>query len=183
MPTLRVLALLTLFGSVVAQEIQPVAPQAQPTAPLQVEPVAVPTTVPTVPAATAPAKLDGVSATLTAPRNASTTLTLTLTLSSKLNKSTALAVGRDNGQNCATAPLIRVLRVGTREVIYPVAGASPKLCTQDLKTDVLGAGGSVTYSREIQLPAGDYVVEGWWQGFADNLRAKVSATAVRVTVN
>ena len=172
------LALGTLIPAL-AQDLPPLSPapvQAVPTEPITGQPT------PVQPGATAPASLDGVRATLSAPRAASGPVNLTLTLSSSRAAPVALGVPRDNDQNCVTAPTVRVLRVGTREVVYPPLGAEPRFCTQDLRTDTLGAGETLTYTRTLDLPAGEYMVEGWLAGFADDLRVKVPAQPLRVTV-
>lgn len=175
MPRRTLLALALALGTLVpalAQELPPLSPA--PAEPVQ--------TAPAVPAATAPAALEGVRAALSAPRSAAGPLNLTLTLRSGRSAPVALSVPRDNDQNCVTAPTVRVLRVGTREVVYPPLGAEPRLCAQDLRSDTLGAGETLTYTRTLDLPAGEYMVEGWLTGFADDLRVKVPAQPLRVTV-
>ena len=119
---------------------------------------------------------------LSVPRTVTGKVPLTLTLKSSRAAAVKLEVPRDNEQNCATAPTVRVLRVGSREVVYPPAGQSPRLCAQDLRSDTLGAGKQVGYLRDLDLPAGEYMIEGWLTGFADGLRVKVPAQPVRVTV-
>lgn len=134
-----------------------------------------------VPAPQPPARLEGVGATLSIPRTVSGKVPVTLTLQSSRADALKLQAPRYNDQNCVTAPLVRVLRVGTREVVYP-APSEPMLCAQDLRSDTLGARGKVTYTRELNLPAGEYMVEGWWQGFAGDLKAKAPAQPLRITV-
>lgn len=166
----RVLALALALGTLlpaVAQELPPLSPVTEPVA---------------GPVQAAPAALDGVRATLSAPRSGTGPLSLTLTLKSSRAVAVALSLPRDNDQNCVIAPTVRVLRVGTREVVYPPLGAEPRLCAQDLRSDTLGAGETLTYTRTLDLPAGEYMVEGWLAGFADDLRVKVPAQPVRVTV-
>lgn len=125
---------------------------------------------------------DGLSATLAAPRTASGPVDLTLTLKSALPRPVGLAVGRGSSQNCALAPSVRVLRVGTREVVYPVAGAEPRLCAQDIVTRTLPQGGQVTFTRALDLAPGEYMIEGWYAGLAEDQRVKLPAPPVRVTV-
>ncbi|EYB66631.1 hypothetical protein DEIPH_ctg079orf0010 [Deinococcus phoenicis] len=126
--------------------------------------------------------LDGVTALLTAPRTVAGPVPLTLTLNSSLTVPVTFAAARDNDQNCAAAPTVRVLRVGTREVVYPVPGASPRICTQDLLGKTAPARGNAVFTRTLDLPAGDYMIEGWFAGFGNDLRVKVPAQPVRVTV-
>ena len=188
---LRALLLLPLLGLAAAQStvLPPVTP-APPSVPALVETPALPeptTPAPAtepveVPAAVQPARLDNVSAALSAPRTVKGKLPLTLTVKSSRAAAFKLDVPRDNEQNCVTAPTVRVLRVGSRDVVYPIAGASPRLCAQDLRSDTVGARGQVSYVRDLDLPAGEYMVEGWLTGFADGLRVKVPAKPVRVTV-
>lgn len=128
-----------------------------------------------------PPTVPGLSATLSAPRSVSGEVPLTLTLQSSRGAVT-LGVGRDNEQNCATAPRVRVLRVGTREVVYPAPGAEPRLCAQDLETRSLPAGGRTVFTRRLALPAGEYMIEGWLTGFVADAAGKVPAAPVRVTV-
>lgn len=186
---LRALLLLPLLGLAAAQTTatQTTTPQNVPPqgtvlpAPVLLETPAVPEPV-TVPAATLPARLDNVSAVLSAPRSVKGKVPLTLTLKSSRAAAVKLEVPRDNEQNCATAPTVRVLKVGSREVVYPPAGQSPRLCAQDLRSDTVAAKGQVQYTRDLDLPAGEYMIEGWLTGFADDLRVKVPAQPVRVTV-
>lgn len=134
------------------------------------------------PPASSPGAPGGVGATLAAPRSVGGTVPLTLTLKSSRTAPLPLSLGRDNDQNCAFAPTVRVLRVGTREVVYPVPGAEPRICTQELLTRTLPARGSVVFTRDLDLPAGEYMIEGWFAGFADDERVKIPAQPVRVTV-
>ncbi|WP_027481403.1 hypothetical protein [Deinococcus pimensis] len=103
-----------------------------------------------------------------------------LTLRNTTATDVALMAGRSNSQQCAFPPHVRVLRVGTREVVYP--SGEPRICTQELRTETVTANGTLTLSRTLDLPAGEYVVEVWWQGFANDEAAKVPAQPVRVTV-
>ncbi|GBF04301.1 hypothetical protein DAERI_010473 [Deinococcus aerius] len=166
---LALVALLALPFPVAAQQVPPGSPATTP-APGS---TATPST---------PASLSGVTATLTAPRNVTGSVPLTLTLKSSLAEPITFGVGRDNDQNCAFAPTVRVLRVGTREVVYPAPGAEPRICTQELLTKTAPAGGSAVFTRDLNLPAGDYIIEGWFGGFAHDERVKVPAQPVRVTV-
>lgn len=103
-----------------------------------------------------------------------------LTLSNATTTDLSLLAGRSNSQRCAFPPHVRVLKVGTREVVFP--GGEPRLCTQELSTERVGAGSRLTLTRTLELPAGEYMVEVWWQGFANDQPAKVPAEPVRVTV-
>lgn len=125
---------------------------------------------------------DGVTATLAAPRRVAGTLPLTLTLKSVRPVPVRLDVGRDNDQNCAFAPTVRVLRVGTREVVYPAPGEGPRICTQELLSKAVPARGSAVFTRDLDLAPGEYMIEGWFAGFADEERVKIPAQPVRVTV-
>lgn len=141
-----------------------------------------------------PAPVDvpvGLTATLTAPRSVAGRVPLSLKVTNAGAAAVQLGAGRDNDQNCALAPLVRVLRVGTREVVYPVAG-EPRLCAQDFRTDTAGKGEAVTYTRDLDLPPGEYMIEGWFAGSVNGASAnaisanavpiKLSAQPVRVTV-
>lgn len=171
---------LALCALAAAQEIPPVStPNGQPTTPIEVVPAPLPpadAAVMQVP----PSPLKGVSAKLTSANAEAGQLRLSLTLSSTLKQDVRLMAARDNRQDCATAPLVRVLRVGSREVVYPLGSA--KICTQDMSSEVLNAGGSLSYNRTLNLSAGEYMVESWFLGLTDNQRVKVSALPVRVTV-
>ena len=87
-----------------------------------------------------------------------------------------------SGVLSAAAPQVRVLEVGTRAVVYPVPGASPRICAQDLETKTAPANGNVTFTRELELAPGEYMVESWLTGFANDLLVKVPAAPVRITV-
>lgn len=175
----RLLALAALLALPAhAQDLAPAPPPTQSAEPPPLEPLptSTPASTPTY------ASLNNVTASLSAPRQVSGPVPLILTLRSSRAAPLALAAARDNDQNCAAAPTVRVLRVGTREVVYPAPEASPLLCTQELLNRSVPAGGSVTFTRDLALPAGEYMIEGWFAGFADNLRVKVPAQPVRVTV-
>lgn len=184
-------ALLTLPVLAAAQGTAPASPPAtlpeippvttpQPTTPPATATPAVPT-APSVPAPAAVA-LPGVQANLFVPRTVTGKVGLTFTVRSSRETPITFRVRRDNDQNCATAPQVRVLEVGTRAVIYPPAGASPRLCAQDLETRTAPAKGNVTFTRELELAPGEYMVESWLTGFADDLLVKVPAAPVRITV-
>ncbi|ANE43934.1 hypothetical protein [Deinococcus puniceus] len=123
----------------------------------------------------------GLTATLIAPRSVAGRVPLTLKVANAGAAAVQLGAGRDNDQNCAVAPLVRVLRVGTREVVYPLAG-EPRLCAQDFRSDTAGKGEAVTYTRELELASGDYMIEGWFAGSGNGASLKLSAQPVRVTV-
>ncbi len=149
-------------------------PAAEPTSP---GPVNVPTSL------VLPGKLDGVTAQLALMPGASAgRVNVQLVLNSSLGQALQLALVRDSGQDCALAPLVRVLKVGTREVVYPPAAASPHLCAQDIRTDQLPTRGRLNYARTLPLAPGDYMLEGWWLGTADGVRVKVPAQPVRISV-
>ncbi|RJF71609.1 hypothetical protein D3875_08505 [Deinococcus cavernae] len=179
------LALLTLLPLAAAQEIQPINPSpTTPSTPGTVEPLTPVSSQPVnVPMPSAqPSTLSGVNATLSAPLALKGKATLVLTLKSTLKNDLALAANRDNRQNCAFAPSIRVLKFGTREVVYPDGSGNAMLCAQDMKTDTLKAGGSLRYTRTLELSAGEYMIEGWYQGLAGDNRVKIGAQPVKVTV-
>ncbi len=154
--------------------IQDTAPVISQPAPLTNPPVAAPTLVPVM--------LDKVTATLSAPRTVSGEFTLSLTLNNAQAQALSFSAGRDSDQNCAAAPSVRVLQVGTRAVVYPTG--QKRICTQEMKVLTAPAGGSATFERTLSLPAGEYMIEGWFQGFAgsDGQRVKVSAQPIRISV-
>ncbi|WP_234009189.1 hypothetical protein [Deinococcus sp. NW-56] len=125
---------------------------------------------------------EDVRGTLFAPRTAEGPLRVSLTLRSSLASPVELDAGRDSRQNCVFGPLVRVLRVGTREVVSPAPGSEPRLCAQDLRIWRLAAGGGVTLTRNLDLPPGEYMVEGWFAGRLGGKRVRVPAQPVRVTV-
>lgn len=179
-----------------AQEIQPINPSPLPPGPAEPFPTPLTPQVPTpqTPPSTQPvlnpvpttpnvfASLVGVTATLSSPLTLKGKATLVFTLKSTLNNDLTLMTNRDNRQNCAFAPSLRVLKVGTREVVYPDGSGNAMLCAQDMKTDTLKAGSSVRYTRTVTLPAGEYMVEGWYLSLAGEQRVKVAAQPIRVTV-
>ena len=176
---LALAALLSLSPCAFAQEIPPVPdPSGGVTAPGVVEPAPPPPS----PSAPAFAPLDGVTATLAAPRTANGSVSLTLRLTSTRTAPVALGAARDNDQNCAVAPSVRVLRVGTREIVYPVPGAAPSICTQEIVGRSIVARGNTVFTRTLSLPAGEYMIEGWFAGLSEDVRVKVPASPVRVTV-
>ncbi|MFC6591198.1 hypothetical protein ACFP81_03570 [Deinococcus lacus] len=105
-------------------------------------------------------------------------LPLTLVVFNQATEAMTLSAARDNRQNCAVAPLVRVLEVGTRRVVYPPAEAEPMLCAQDMDIRTLEPAGSTSFSRTLKLPAGEYMVEGWHPANGQ----KVPAQPVRVSV-
>ncbi|MFC4424862.1 hypothetical protein [Deinococcus navajonensis] len=74
-----------------------------------------------------------------------------------------LSLPRDSRQFCAAAPHIRILRVGTREVVYPLA-YTDRMCTMDMVSTVLKAGTVVPFTRSVTLPKGHYLIEAWIPG-------------------
>ena len=130
----------------------------------------------------APLALDKIVATLSAPRSVSGEFTLGLTLQNKLATSLNFSTGRDSDQGCAAAPAVRVLQVGTREVVYPTGQKS--ICTQEMKLQTAPAGGTTTFERSLTLPAGEYMLEGWFQGFAgeSGQPVKIGAQPIRISV-
>ncbi|AWN23446.1 hypothetical protein DKM44_09590 [Deinococcus irradiatisoli] len=180
------LLLLVVLGALnlpaLAQDTLPeIAPTSQP-APVQ--DTAAPTDMNAQPASPvlAPVPLDQVSAILGALRTVSGEFTLTLTLKNAQAKALSFSAGRDSDQNCAAAPSVRVLQVGTRAVVYPTG--EKRICTQEMKIVTAPAGGSATFERTLNLPAGEYMIEGWFQGFAGDAqqRVKVGAQPIRITV-
>ncbi|AZI42135.1 hypothetical protein EHF33_04735 [Deinococcus psychrotolerans] len=159
-------------------EIPPVG--SQPAVPLS-------TSAPTLPdtnnmAARAVRSMEGVSAILQIPRTVGTEFSISLTLKNGQLSPMNFSAGRDSDQNCAAVPSIRVLQVGTREVVYPTG--DKRICTQEMVERTAAAGGSATFERTLKLPAGEYMVEGWFQGFAGEPEqtAKISAQPVRISV-
>ncbi|WP_293915357.1 hypothetical protein [Deinococcus sp.] len=153
----------------------PVAPAPPSSTPVFVTPAPLPTTP-------LPTTLERVSASLKAVQ-AGTDLTLNLTLLNGQANALAFSAGRDSSQNCAAAPLLRVLKVGTREVVYPLAGEK-RICTQELSIKTAPLGGSAVFGRTLKLAPGEYVVESWFQGFAGpmNMRVRLSAPPLRISV-
>ena len=176
-----------------AQAAPPLVPL--PAAPNEILPTSPTPATPALPSSTPvlvtpaplPTTLERVSASLkavqTGPNQGDGELTLNLTLLNGQAKALAFSAGRDSAQNCAAAPLLRVLRVGTREVVYPVAGEK-RICTQELIIKTALLGGSTVFSRTLKLAPGDYVVESWFQGFAGPMQSRVrlSAPPLRVSI-
>jgi len=175
---LGVLSLPAAHAQTDLPEISPVTPSSASPLPAPAQPnSAQPTLV-----LPAPIMLDKVGATLSAPRNVSGEFTLRLNLTNNQAAALDFSAGRDNEQNCAAAPLVRVLQVGTRAVIYPTG--EKRICTQEQQIQTAPAGGSATFTRTLILPAGEYMIEGWFQGFAGKAGqlVKVSAQPVRISV-
>lgn len=152
---------------------QPTPTPVPPTQPAPFMPVQAPQT---------PLMLEKVSATLQIPRTVGTEFSLSLTLQNGQTVPLKLSAGRDSDQNCTAAPSIRVLQVGTRDVVYPVG--DKRICTQEMVERTAPAGGSAVFERTLKLPAGEYMVEGWFQGFARTAGqlVKISAQPVRISV-
>ncbi|MDR6218887.1 hypothetical protein [Deinococcus soli (ex Cha et al. 2016)] len=74
-----------------------------------------------------------------------------------------LALPRDARQSCVAAPHVRILQVGTREVVYPPA-VTDRMCTMDMVHTVVRAGASVPLNRAVTLPTGQYLIEAWVPG-------------------
>ncbi|CAM4146584.1 hypothetical protein [Deinococcus marmoris] len=161
----------------------PVSPPSVPTSPAPTTPLPTPA-MPTAPSTPAPAAvaLPDVQANLFVPRTVTGKVALTFTVRSTRATPITFSVRRDNEQNCSTAPQVRVLEVGTRAVVYPLPGASPRICAQDLETRTAPARGNVSFTRELELAPGEYMVESWLTGFANNLLVKVPAAPMRITV-
>ncbi|CAM3840350.1 hypothetical protein [Deinococcus frigens] len=140
--------------------------------------------MPTAPSVPAPAAvaLPDVVANLFVPRTVTGKVGLTFTVRSSRAAPITFSVRRDNEQNCAIGPQVRVLEVGTRAVVYPQPGAAPRICAQDMETKTAAARGNVTFTRELELAPGEYMVESWLTGFAGDLLVKVPAAPVRITV-
>ncbi|WP_161883233.1 hypothetical protein [Deinococcus alpinitundrae] len=168
---LGVLSLPAAHAQTALPEISPVNPSPSS------QPLPVPAqTVPT------PILLDKVGATLSASRTVSGEFTLSLALTNNQAAALEFSTGRDSEQNCAAAPLVRVLQVGTRVVVYPTG--DKRICTQEQQMKTAPASGSATFTRTLTLPAGEYMIEGWFQGFAGKAGqlVKVSAQPVRISV-
>lgn len=117
------------------------------------------------------------------PRHNTGTLNIGLRLSSELTIQQEISSSRDNQQDCSFGPLLRVLRVGTREVVYPPANAEKGFCAQDMKIGQLAKDMPITYQRELELPAGDYMVEGWLIAQVDGGdRIKIPAQPRRISI-
>ena len=166
-----------------SSEIQPTPLPSSPASPSPVPtPNAPPSGAPVFAApAPLPTTLDRVSASLKAVQTG-TVLSLNLTLLNGQSKAIVFSAGRDSTQNCAAAPLVRVLRVGTREVVYPAG--EKRICTQEQTTKTALLGGSTVFSRTLNLAPGEYVIESWFQGFAGQTqsRVKLSAPPLRISV-
>lgn len=93
-----------------------------------------------------------------------------------------LSLRRNSKQECAFAPEVRVLAVGTKDVIYP--NGEPRICTQEIREETVPANGSVTFDRTLKLPAGEYMVEVWMVAFVgdEGVRTKIAGDPKRVTV-
>lgn len=139
-----------------------------------------PVSVATTTAAPNPALAD-VTVNLFVPSSVSGPFTVNLTARNARPAPITFSFKRVNEQGCAFAPTIRVLRVGTREVVYP-QGPSGRLCTQELLRKTAPARGLAAFTRPLTLPSGDYLIEGWIDGFADGVPFRQVAKPVRVTV-
>lgn len=171
-PLTRVLAALVLMPAALAQTTPVPATPTSPT----------PTSASPVPALTPRITLE--NARLTAAARAATGgVQVTLNVQNAGGSALALSANRDSLQGCAVAPHVRVLKVGSREVVYPNP-ADVRLCAQDIVTREVAANGATTFTRDLQLPAGEYLIEVWFQGFVGGRgdRVRVAADAVRVTV-
>lgn len=88
---------------------------------------------------------------------------ITVTFTNRAEADVTLSLPRDARQSCVAAPHVRILRVGTREVVYPPA-VTDRMCTMDMVQTVVGAGASVPLSRAVTLPKGQYLIEAWVPG-------------------
>lgn len=124
----------------------------------------------------------GLTAGFRVPRTvaANTPVALEVTVRNTADADRTLSLGRSNAQGCAFAPHVRVLKVGTREVVYPTSEL--RLCTQELRDQVVPAGGEAKLTRELDLPPGEYMVEGWVKGFADGAPVFLPGEPARLTV-
>ncbi len=122
-------------------------------------------------------------AALILPRTVLGEVTATLQLTNAGNTAATITASREGRQNCTFAPMLRVLQVGTRKVVYPAAQQSPRICTQDALHTTLSAGQHLSLTHTLTLPPGEYMVEGWFQGSVNTQRQKVDAEPVRLTVN
>ncbi|WP_052303309.1 hypothetical protein [Deinococcus maricopensis] len=171
----RAVLTLALLPGALAQSTVPATPPA---------PISAPTTAPAeldrplTPRVT----LENARLTATATPGAGTA-TVRLSVQNTGTSAFTLNANRDSLQGCQVAPHVRVLKVGSREVVYPDP-AGVRLCAQDIVTREVPAGGSVEFARNLTLPAGEYLVEVWFQGFVGEggERVRVAAEAVRVRV-
>lgn len=124
--------------------------------------------------------MNNLSATLQIPRTVSTEFSLNLVLQNSQTAPLTFSVGRDSDQNCAAAPSVRVLEVGTRKVVYPTG--DKRICTQEMVERTAPAGGTAIFERTLKLPVGEYMVEGWFQGFISGQLIKSGAQPVRISV-
>lgn len=184
-----VLAALALIPLAWAQDVS-IVPEIPPLpadtlpAPAVPAPVDVPPSLPAptaMPLAPKPVALPGVRGTLTVARTLNGMVPLTFTIRAG-GTPIMFGVRRDNAQNCAFAPLVRVVQVGTQQVVYPAAGSQKRLCTQEIVTKSTASTGMVSFSRDLPLPPGEYMVESWLTGLANGQLVKVAALPVRVSV-
>lgn len=127
-----------------------------------------------------PANTSGLTISSTAVSAAGGTVNVSATVRNTTAASQTLSLGRNNFQECAFAPHVRVLRVGSREVVYP--RAEPRICTQELRSETIAANGEFTFERDLNLEPGEYVVEVWVRGFANDAPVFLSGQPVRVNV-
>lgn len=122
-----------------------------------------------------------VTARLQARRNAAGTVVTRLTLQNVGPTNVTLTASRHSGQNCAYAPLLRVLKVGSRQVVYPT-DEPPHLCTQEALNTTLKPQQSLTLEHNIKLPTGDYLLEGWFSGGINGQFQKISAAPILIKI-
>lgn len=94
----------------------------------------------------------------------------------------AIEVRRHNQQSCAFGPLLRVLRVGTREVVYPTNDGEKLVCAQDIRSDTLTTTNALLYNRDLHLETGEYMIEGWLNVLIDGTPVKIPVKPVRLSV-
>ena len=132
-------------------------------------------------AQTAPAPTT-LSATFSVPRSATAAegVAVEITVKNAGAADQVVSFGRSSAQNCAFAPHVRVLKVGTREVVYP--SGEPRICTQELRGETVPAGGEAKFTRTLDLAPGEYMIEGWAKGFAGDAQVFLPGEPGRVSV-
>lgn len=103
-----------------------------------------------------------------------------------------LTLPRSAAQNCEATVHLRVLRVGTREQVYP--RGEGRLCTQDVvnltvpsspltqspRGQIVDAERTLRLNRELKLEPGLYLVEAWVPAGGREPRIRGTYAIVRV---
>ncbi len=121
----------------------------------------------------------GLTAKISTYRTANELINIVFSLQNSQPKIVSMGLTRNNTQDCTFGPFMRVLKVGTREVVYPVG--NEKICAQDFNTAQVPAQGSLNYTRQFKLISGDYMLESWINSIIDNQVIKISAPAIRLS--